>query len=180
MERDRLLRLEAAAAAAGLSVDSRASVVDLASISEVPTDLELRQLRSYGVYKAGVLYVPSFATTVIASPTLEALGGYGPYSFAKGHAHQHPARWCYRRWWWSCCSAYSRGPGAGPPPDLDARPHPPRGLGWLPPEPSEPIVDDDSLVALLDRIETGVVRDPAGRWRAWKATHPELFPERAA
>ncbi|OGZ11651.1 MAG: hypothetical protein A3D67_00460 [Candidatus Lloydbacteria bacterium RIFCSPHIGHO2_02_FULL_51_22] len=122
-------------------------IVSLDRESHLPTDLELRQIRSYGEFVTKTTYLHEMAERILALPLPKA-GEHHTVIFRKGHgsAPGTEEHWFRRKAMW-------RNPRYIPNPVLPQY----RGL---------------SLVHVMDAEETLFPE----KWALWKRKYPKLFP----
>lgn len=123
----------------------------------LPTDDEVRQIRSYIEFKATSFYNDTWAKKILED-ALPVCGGHNTVIFGK--YPETPAEgsswtgWGYRRMTWET--------GTWP------HAYQSRGAKNLPDHPL-------TLVETIDHCE-GFGDEPSPKWEAWKAAHPEIFP----
>ncbi len=127
-------------------------IVALDRESFMPTDKELRQIRSYCEFGVRRLYNETWQRRMLEEEPLAKCGGHNTLIFRNGlrslgFRTERPAgEWFYRRWSWESGPTYV--PFVL---DSDYRPH--------------------TLLEVLTRIE----KDVPDRWEKWKQEHPDLF-----
>lgn len=124
-------------------------IVSIDRHGEIPTDVEVLQIRSYAEYIANRIYHGPEIDRVLFGEKLPQCPGHITTTFRKGCADRSDGRggWTYRRRTWTISPEFA--------PDRHEK-------GFRP----------LTLVALMDRIETWGDRKPSPHWQAWKAEHP--------
>lgn len=123
-------------------------VISLSVESEMPSDAELRQLRSFIEFKMlRGIYDPSFGQRVRDKP-LPLVPGHNTLIFRKVYGDN--TGWCYRRASWEIGPTFV--PWTG---EKDFHPH--------------------SLVEVIDRDMKDLV-SIAVKWTEWKSERPDIFP----
>ncbi len=122
-------------------------IVSLDRESFLPTDAELRQIRSYCEFVVRSYYNESYQERILGKP-LPADSGHHTIIFCKGRGRQMATkeRWGYRRRTWDTGPMYQ--------PTLDQKPH--------------------TLVEVMNRMET-IASTRSEKWEGWKRQHPDIF-----
>lgn len=123
-------------------------IISLDRDSFLPTDQELKQLRSYCEYKTATVYNEFWQKKLLEMP-LAKCGGHNTTIFRKGIRHrpeETKGHWYFRKWSWSMGPLYM-------PSIMDG------GYKAL------------TLIEVMDIIEEII---PA-RWEEWKKKHSDIF-----
>ena len=130
-------------------------IISLDSESLMPTDRELLQIKSFGVYLVRSIYNEHWQKKILEEKPMPACGRHNTTIFRKGLRNRRgdfPAvqddNWFYRQWSWEIGPLYV--------PDIFDKNY--KGL---------------SLVKVMDRSRSLL----AERWAKWKRDHKEIFEE---
>ena len=123
-------------------------IISVDSESNMPTDEELRRLRSYCEFVVGKTYGPNNKRKILEEKDLPREAGYNTTIFRKGNemAENSGDAWFYRQSSWSQGPLFMPFTGAE-----DYRAH--------------------TLAEVMDRRENSMLE----KWSAWKSEYPEIF-----